>query len=497
MNNPLILLKVFSFLNVEEKLKLRLVSKSVKCWCDLLNTHRNLCIYEDEKPINLKWSSNEEYINDQDKIKIKFSNEERCELNLNKTILMNLKCLYVYKFKKLNSLLLNLTKLVELTIVYFDDKYYDFTRPIGRFSHFRSTDELILNLQELKTFTLINNGYEKLELNTPKLTNASIITRYFSDDHNHIFHFKDCVKFLKCQLFNLLNLKFPNLEHLICSEIKSRFDLRELPKLKIIEYYGSNLEIIEDLKAQKNPKLDIFVNGFQDALIELNLKRRYEGYCYYLKLYEDDDYRKIRNNFSRFIRPIQLPIEIHYDLFVKYFNHQSIASNFSIIKCLIVDGIDDLNSLASFLESKNCETLEELTLRKCNLTQKFCDSLLRFQTLTLLKIRELVKNELNYDFILNLQNLKTINLTLRFLPLNLIFKLFDKNENLKKILFDDIFDELSEYFDDWQNSNHFYILKNNSINYSIFKSGSFIKCNSLDDLISSLCRFIGRKIKIN
>lgn len=304
--------------------------------------------------------------------------------------------------------------LPELRILCFDE-LQDMLSPL--FEIFNSN---ILTVDSPKLEILFLNYIEKFELVHYESVKRLQIGSSFIDEQ-FLNSFTN-LEYLQCDHFQLLSANalnyLPNLKELNCNYKSS------------LLMFGENFkEMIKNLLEQKFNGLKINFLGIQlrddcfnfesnlNDPIDLHVKN-YENLCNNLNWFN-------AFNYSRFMELTnnQMP----NDLFKKYTNIQIVIAN------KIVNQIHFINFL------KNCKKLSKLTISNSSLNvsldQAFYDQLGSFTSLIELTIRDTNNIQINFEFILHLQQLHYFQTT-NEMTTDLVLKSIKQNNYLSLICFE-------------------------------------------------------------
>ena len=246
----LVLLKVFSFFGISQRLRLRLVCKR---WCFLVDQARQstLCLYEICYPMENDLSPNRELeVWPDEMVWIETEREENTneenelDINLEATFLRKLERLFLYRLLKPDNLISQanrLDRLKELSIcvrVYFE--------------------RLKLEPKNLEVLSIRETGVDYLELNTPRLSTLVLWKGYGRRQVKVLF--PDKVTFLECEEFTIDLKEFTNLETLLIR--KQAVNLDDHPKLKVFDLRDHEKELWENLREQASARKDLTIYSF-------------------------------------------------------------------------------------------------------------------------------------------------------------------------------------------------------------------------------------------
>lgn len=413
------LLLVLDFFSNQEKIKILMFV--CKRWHLLLQTDIwHLAIYERRPPYQLFWNNFSRKAIDQ-KLIVKTK-----ELNEKFPIkFSNLKKLFLYKLARprlfLSCLSENgcLDQLLELRMEHLD----------GRRHFFDLVLKSKLNLPSLRTLHAVYEPFSET-LNAPNLESLVIPLNHLTDN----FWIPDTIKFLQCKVFARKQI-LANLEHLICQSIDPVLSLEQVPRLKRLELFPTNIsefETIEALKAQKEKlkrtDLLIWVSGFKtNFTIDLANSFRQKSWwavgllCYDLpfRLLDHIDYNEPLSVFpwstdlcSRFLVQ-QFP------------NLEGIPENFfnvfiDIRELSIAVPVNGENLIRFIQKLKNLEYLSVSGYKRLNenvyenqFNENFFHELSQIQSIKFLFLTDVfLSSQSDYDigFVLNLKNLWLISI---------------------------------------------------------------------------------------
>ena len=422
MDNPLVLSKIFSFLCLSERLRMRLVCKAWYGFVNDFERRGELCVYEQTEPYKLKWSTDGADVRELIQV-------DPSKLDLSKDpFLKSLKRLFVYRVEQA-SLLQSLNSLTNLEELYLF------------FENF--SVKLNLNLPNLKTLTFGSSILPETVLNTPRLENLRInhisSTLYF-DDYRKIYDYKEALLIAHPDSIRSLiidigvvdqmgtKIKLPNLRRLVLGEFFGQFsngtmfDLEHFPKLKSIEIYilttvyvDRGKEFVKLLEKQRSvlgrSDLQILMNAFRDVE-----NSDYEMFEPWVRGAMSFNFKAVWRNLNKmvgdYIYPISFTFE-DYQLLREYCptieERRKFMDRFKMLKVIKAVKISDPAVFLEFLNEWGI-FVEYLILENPGLLfTRYSQQLTAFQNIRWIEVRE---NEmtLNYDFLLDLRSLKRFSL---------------------------------------------------------------------------------------
>ena len=452
MDIPLILSKIFSFLSLNERLRMRLVCKD---WYDFINRFEQktkLCAYEEGRPNKLQWSTVDACVRDSIKInssKMDFSKDP---------FLKGLKRLFVFKvhtslLESLNSL----TNLEELCI-------REFGRPPRAQKY-----EMNLNLPNLKTLAIRFSVIWETILDTPKLESLEI---YDCEQMPLQIAHPDSIRSFNTNspsYYSHLRFKFSNLRRLVLrysyrfrDELRE-FDLERFPKLQRIELYpdpsllkaltpddflGNKtvFGVVKRLEQQRSvlgrDDLLILVNGFSsdiDNSREIVSKSPLWVHIPAVEL----DLKVVWRDLDKMVGDYMLPVSFtfeDYQLLRQYCPAIQERRKFMDRFNLRVIKAEEILDPALFFEFLNewGTFVEHVKLRNPGLFfSRYGHQLTKFQNISWLDITEYEVNP-NYDFLLDLSCLEHIWLKTwrRFftVELNNLVEILERKQNFRPMI---------------------------------------------------------------
>ena len=196
----LVLQEIFSFLNIQEKLRVRSVCRQFKFIVETVNHQRNLCLYSTGYPYNQRWCFSKQKVMEEDmlylQLEIDLDNSRKFDLQIE--FLRNLQMLYLHRVgPKIDYFLEQVNCLCKLKVLMIDGSRIKLEK---------------LSSSCLEKLSLRNCGFRLIELDTPNLTSFVL----WNDEgaiEFAVFRFPLKVKHLECFQFDssvLMGLK--NLE---------------------------------------------------------------------------------------------------------------------------------------------------------------------------------------------------------------------------------------------------------------------------------------------
>ena len=397
----LVLSRIFSYLSLKERLKLRLVSKLWKALLEEIH-QENLCICDRQSHWKVRYDEEDFFEISESEKSLNF------DYFLNPDFNQRIKRLIILADHR-HGFLLDFNLFSQLEVL----KIYDCF----------SLKFPVLNLPNLRTLCLIYTTLKcDLRVNSP---NLSSLTFYNNDLERPTYRFSlllerpEQVKFLQCRYFNEMFEDLANLEHLIAMQIRNPLD--RFTKLKRIEIFSltrpSAHPAIKDLEKNRNlfsPNLKVFMNGFEwpPPTKILKMKNSFGLNFYFSK----KDLKEILNNLFAITRPFQWRVKIDYidcsfpDNFFDLFKQIEKVS----VSCPV-----ESERLIRFLQK--AATVAMLDLENSFLDQSFYNQLPLIQTIRILNITD-CKQSLNFDFLYELVNLASLYLDAQIIPIKILYK---------------------------------------------------------------------------
>lgn len=252
----LVLIKVFSFFEIPQRFRLRLVCKR---WYALMGhvKQQTLCIYEDSFPIELLSPNQELEVWPGEMVWIDTEKEPEVKINLEARFFRKLAHLYLHHIRRPVHLIAQINRL-------------EFLKELGLVRV--SFEGLKLELKHLETLRLKRTFFDYLDLDTP---NLSTLVLWKCGWRGLVkVHFPEKVNFLECESVgpNFDLKQFVNLEVLLTRKLA--INLADFTKLKEVDLRDEEKQVWEDLKAQKErlgrKDLKIYSFGFQEIFFRVS-----------------------------------------------------------------------------------------------------------------------------------------------------------------------------------------------------------------------------------
>lgn len=435
----LVLYEILSLFNLEEKLKLKSVCRR---WLMIIENQpiKSLFLHELEISLKENWDFNNRKIkaNELMEFELFLKCLDEKYLNFN-----NLKDLYIYKLS-LSKMTQPISKLLSLTSQL--EKFF-----ITGCSMETTFLNIFQNLEfeKLKVFG-IKEFRKDLKINAPKLERFICWNvekeRQMPFLRKHIVIISvsnpEKIKFIECESFNdsfQLN-EFINLEHLVCQNVNSNFNLKNYSKLNQLELcpnkntdVQNELNIIRNINDQKRylkrNDLKIFASGFEfncDCACVCLRKCEHQLFANYLFLYFKD-IEVLENNFSKFNRTLPWYTEImerdSNTNLIDLSNYRFFFSKMNIKKIRIKDD-KNFKNLIKFINGIN--GLDDLSIGMCS-NQEFLDELKSIYCIHRLEISNKSIN-LNFNFLSKIKFLRSFSVGGCSFPLEPIINEFKKSK---------------------------------------------------------------------
>ena len=252
----LVLIKVFSFFEIPQRFRLRLVCKR---WYALMDhvKQQTLCFYEDSFPIELLSPNQELEVWPGEMVWIDTEKEPEVKNNLEARFFRKLAHLYLHHIRRPVHLIAQINRL-------------EFLKELGLVR--ASFQSLKLELKHLETLRLKRTFFDYLDLDTPSL---STLVLWKCGWRGLVkVHFPEKVTFLECESVgpNFDLKQFVNLEVLLTRKLA--INLADFTKLKVVDLRDEEKQVWEDLKAQKErlarKDLKIYSFGFQEIFFRVS-----------------------------------------------------------------------------------------------------------------------------------------------------------------------------------------------------------------------------------
>ena len=258
-----VLKKVFAFLDIRERLRVRSTCKTWRFMVDTLSYQQSLCIYSISYPYNKRWCFSDQRVVEDEMIYLKLDREAGHRFDLRMEFFRNLQKVYLYKTgDKTEHFLEEVNQLTRLQVLMIKESWIKL----------RTLSSSSLERLSLKLFCC-----DHIKLDTPNLSSFVLwVDRrgeiYFPPgNHPGIveFHFPLKVKHLECTEFNLNLGQLKNLETLVCRTITFDFKLDEFKSLVRTELWS--LDAFQLMRNEKNrlnrASLQIVASGFDGETV--------------------------------------------------------------------------------------------------------------------------------------------------------------------------------------------------------------------------------------
>ena len=389
-------IQVLSFLNVKERLEIKLVSKAVKTLIEQYFPLKSLCVYVRGKPAKVRWAFDKEAITDSEKVEVHFqseSNKKQYYFDFDKIYFENLKRLHIQGdcgYGNGMGWLKCIRFLKELEIL----SVYDIKFPYPN----------IIRSPMLKVFTFKNpsvfDDFQAVfELVTPNLREYNIISL---NEPRTKFENPEKLEVLRCHTFGYkypIN-RFTSLRHLVCRNVDNSVRPEHLRSLELIEAFPTDSNTIEKLRNKEFTKdVKVFVFGFDLK----NLPR------VFTEIHPDQLLKQIAANYASLEKPCYWTEVLNYSELSKVFGGQAPIDYFKFypnIREVTVSEITNYCSLNHFLV--NCGDIKKLYLEKNCVDQQFFNGLKTISgSLNVLYITWYTL-KIDFSFLSELTNLKTL-----------------------------------------------------------------------------------------
>lgn len=249
---PLVVLaKIFDFLSIPERLRMRQICKQWKFVIDDFNPIQSVCIVYSEFPCNERWCFSNQIVSGNEVHYLKRGLNDR-SIDLRMQFFRNLQKVYLfYTEENVNMFLKEINQLTRLKVLMVEES------KIGLRT---------LESTSLEKLSLYCHGLDSIELNTPNLT--SLVLRN-SKKRPVTFVFPLSIEHLKCVSLTSDMSQLKNLKTLVCDEITFDFRLSDFKCLTKLEIWPDErqLEVVEQIREQRNrlerTALQLVVSGFE------------------------------------------------------------------------------------------------------------------------------------------------------------------------------------------------------------------------------------------
>lgn len=434
-----VLQEVIICLNLQERLKCKLISKKWKFAVETAAGPRSLCIYQSNFPCRVQWcfTGSEVIVEETVFLKPKEFHDFNTRINL----FSNLRKLCLYRIE-MYDFLNDLHLLKNLKILMIKDFYtYTYTRQLDEDSDYRinltfESDSLEkLSFEPIKTLPL--QSIESIDFNTPNLSSLSLWTNSNVETNLSI---KFCsplkLRHLECIEFDSNMSALTNLETLNCLKIVCPFRLENfasLQKLDLFPRQDDELDYIKGLidqrKQLERTNLEIIVCGFKDLLIAY--KPKYQLYARSFKL-DKHFLSQIAKHPTKFVGRIPWEFKLDFPAFYETFEE--------IPKDLFCNHTPNIYSVSVWSENSTSEitlfhpayVLELVTQsRPCSVTifdyefdKEFYQRLSSIQSIKELTVNTPSFEKSDYDCFLNLKNLRQFFIDTHQVPMDFILAIF-------------------------------------------------------------------------
>lgn len=298
----LVLSKIFSYLSLQQRLKLRLVSKLWKLLLEEIH-QKILCVCVSGCSLKVRYD-------EEDIVEVsEFSEVWNFHYFRNPDVIEKVKKLIFLNDRHRSNFLPDLNLFSQLEVL----KIYR-----GMINWPEDTRNLTWNLANLRTLGFIDAGFSiKIKVNSRNQRNL-IFYNYPYRRGKIVVEQPKKVKFLHCLYFNWDFNDFNYLEHLIAMEMDMPVFL--FTRLKRVEVFSSVLirspqPAIQSLEKYRNrfpTDLEVFMNGFAYPPPDKVLEMR-NGCSYYGYFFNKERLKVMLDNFSRIVLPFPWRTHIDYD----------------------------------------------------------------------------------------------------------------------------------------------------------------------------------------
>ena len=419
----LVLEKIFSFLNIQGKLRAKIVCKNWKSVLDMMRSQQNACIHYLDYPYKRCWPFSSQRVADQDMICLQFNRENERKFDLKMQFFQNLQKLYLHRIGDPVKAFLKgeINCLAKLKVLMIEERRISCVK---------------LALTGLQQLSLKCDSLWSIELNTPNLRSLTIWTEETEVDRL-IFHFPLKIKELECNFFDLNLSALENLETLICQEMDVPFDLNQFKSLTRLEFFPRQTKYLSAAKlireageSLKRDRLEMIVYGFKEEPIICKTHSKY----HFTMSPEYLDY--VLKNYSDLVGHIPWEFQVAASTLLKhcasipadFFNRFTIAAIWEQSFEQITSS-DGPNLIELIKRSK----AENVDLFGFELKKEFYKQL-PVQSIKFLTIGPLLA-DVEFDHFLKLKNLREINIFYRLIQIKFISRLFKELTFFVKFFF--------------------------------------------------------------
>lgn len=412
-----VLWKVFDFLPISERLRVRSTCKTWKFVIETYNSPQSLCIYSIKYPGNERWCFSNKKVTEDEMVYLKYRPDLSCRFCLRQEFFRNLQSVYLYAIKKkVGPFLQEMHYLTRLKMLKVDR---EITKPT------------VLSSFSLEKLSL--KARCEIELNTPNLNSLALWMNSEQSGKTVNFRFPSKLKHLECIKFtsNLSQLK--NLETLVCQEVTPDFRLNDVECLTRLEIWPTEqqlpmvMRIQEERTRLKRNELELIVSGFSEELVSCE-RNNYPGNLWLTPAYLE----QIKRNRPKFVGVapwyacldietlLRHPDRVPNELF-KHF------PNLDYTHWIPADRLPSRLEDLGISESRLIETIQisnpqRLDIKVPELTQGFYNQLGRLESVKVLNLRIDLKI-FDFDCLLNLKNLVIVGIQYETFPIEFVCKL--------------------------------------------------------------------------
>lgn len=431
----LVLREIFKFLNIRDKLKVKSTSKEWKFIVETMFCQQNLCIYSKDYPYNEKWCFSKEPLIEQDMVYIKFV-RTMLKFDFKSQFFQNLHKVCIWEIgENIDSFLKELNLLANLKVLMISE---------GRINC------RVLSSSSLERLSLKCISFERIELDTPNLSSL-ILWDYKHYERNNLFNFRfpSSIRHLECFRFDRAFSVLKNLETLVCKKIIVDFQLNDFKSLVRLEFFplaehevAKIKRIQQESERLKRSDLELIVSGFKENPIVCHFHLEvHENYHDCENLFRDVQPEKrsrylehVSKNRAELVGHLPWRLHLHIqnlskhmniiasDLFKKRFNFYAFSTFYGLSAFETTSEVDPFDLLHLLKRSgvKNV-ALSPVKQFKKEFYRKLCT----IQSIKELRLDVHLEN-IEFDWLLNLQNLLILDLRTEKICFEFICKLFEQ-----------------------------------------------------------------------
>lgn len=401
-----VLWKVFDYLSIPERLRIRAICKKWKFVIETFDSTQSLCLYSHKYPCEQSWCFSNEKVTENEMLYLKpvYKVSHRFDLR----VFTNLQKIYAYRIGD--------------RVEWFFQEANQLTRLKVLMIEGGVINQIKLSLAGLEKLSL-NCLKGHIELDTPNLDSLVIWFQLGLKPPIVKFCFPLKVKHLRCIEFTSDLAQLKNLKTLVCEEITFDFQLKHFESLTRLEIWPTEdqLESIRQIQHEQNrlerSDLELIVSGFKEELVSCS---RFN----FLSL-EEPYLQTIERHRSKFVGIALRDAAIGIAVLVRYANRipDVLFKHFPRFANIWAD-LD----LPSQIDSQPSliELIQKCRPRILRIRLQLKDEYSRLSRIESIKVLFIAVNCHNLDCFLNLKNLTHLQIMSKSIPVEFICKAVKK-----------------------------------------------------------------------